>query len=646
MESKEAKNKNKNKSKLKWFILLVFIVLIIIGAVGLLYSKTNSSKEANNEEEYIKQVENYAHLIEEKVSEYLSDYDSYPTWQDIKYSVREINPNVICGVTITDLGNLTLKNCTVYDIEYTGDYIYESVVKKNTNLYIYSYGSEEAKNYNVLDSKKSYGDLIGSYMCDSDNCNGYGVNPHTKDIVVFDDNKYLIANYENTQVKKELQLTGEFKTIDFIYSSKKSYGLFVCKDYSKCAFYSFEGDKLITDFSYGFSDRTLDILLDKGYFSAGVDNDGELSLYILNNKTGVVYKTLNNAISLTTVKVGGDTLYIALGYMDYTGLYTEDFKPFTSESSYFSYAINKDNTITIESEKTFNLYNTKANEIFISKEYKRIVKAVEDYVVVLNNDDNLKIVNLKDEEVASLGKITENLKLHPMISGWYTDNGKYGIYVVVEDTTKDYGTKGAGLEYYYIPTTGETGIIETEGVGGYAKPVLYLYPTDETNVTVTFEKPYLLTTTYPKYNYNWNVFAKENGDLYDKDGKYYYALYWEEKGSTSVDFSEGFYVTKDNAITFLEEKLNIIGLTERESNEFIMYWLPILEKNEKSLVYFELTAERDAYNKLIINPVPDSLLRMAIHIKKVDKEVKIREEKLPTFVRHGFTAVEWGGVNH
>ena len=122
MENKEAKNKNKNKSKLKWFILLVFIVLIIIGAIGLLYSKANSSKEANNEEEYIKQVENYAHLIEEKVSEYLSDYDRYPTWQDIKYSVREINPNVICGVTITDLGNLTLKNCTVYDIEYTGDF--------------------------------------------------------------------------------------------------------------------------------------------------------------------------------------------------------------------------------------------------------------------------------------------------------------------------------------------------------------------------------------------------------------------------------------------------------------------------------------------------------------------------------------------
>ena len=77
-----------------------------------------------------------------------------------------------------------------------------------------------------------------------------------------------------------------------------------------------------------------------------------------------------------------------------------------------------------------------------------------------------------------------------------------------------------------------------------------------------------------------------------------------------------------------------------------MYWLPILEKNGKNLVYFELTDEREAYNKLIIEPKVDSLLRVAMHVKKVDQEVNIKEQKLPTFKRKGFTAVEWGGVIH
>ena len=180
----------------------------------------------------------------------------------------------------------------------------------------------------------------------------------------------------------------------------------------------------------------------------------------------------------------------------------------------------------------------------------------------------------------------------------------------------------------------------------YYKPVLYLYPKDTTEVSVSFEHPEYLLTTYPKYDSSWKVTANSNGDLYDENGKYYYALYWDEQNTNQVDFSEGFYVTKDDAIDFLEEKLTIIGLNDREKNEFIMYWLPILEDNKKSLVYFELTEERESNNKLNIVPEPDSLLRVAIHIKKVNKKTNINEEYLPTFERKGFVAVEWGGVRY
>ena len=62
--------------------------------------------------------------------------------------------------------------------------------------------------------------------------------------------------------------------------------------------------------------------------------------------------------------------------------------------------------------------------------------------------------------------------------------------------------------------------------------------------------------------------------------------------------------------------------------------------------YFEFTEERESYNKLLINPQPDSMLRVVIHIKKVDKKQNIKKQNLPTFERKGFTAVEWGGVIH
>jgi len=177
----------------------------------------------------------------------------------------------------------------------------------------------------------------------------------------------------------------------------------------------------------------------------------------------------------------------------------------------------------------------------------------------------------------------------------------------------------------------------------YDKPILYLYPEKETSVKVYFKNNNLLTTTYPKFNNFWSVNVFPNGDMYDENGNYYYALYWEEKELENCDFKEGFYVGKDDAIGFLEEKLSIIGLNERERNEFIMYWLPVMEKNKHNLVYFELTNEKQTKNKLIIEPTPDSLLRVTMHVKKVNKKTEITEQKLSSFERKGFVAVEWGG---
>ena len=295
-------------------------------------------------------------------------------------------------------------------------------------------------------------------------------------------------------------------------------------------------------------------------------------------------------------------------------------------------------------------------DIVYSIEKTDVVQLLNDAAVIVENN-NIKLYFIETKKEITLGTAMNNYNYSIYGSGYYektTDGLKPGYYIVFESsvTSEDQFEKDAegnilnAYEYYYIPETGEVGKIKTY-MDGYAKPVLYLYPEeDNTKVTITFEKPQLLTTTYPKFITKWSVIANKNGDLYDRDGKYYYGLYWEENGSTEVDFTEGFYVTKENAIEFLEEKLDTIGLNKKERNEFIMYWLPILEKNEKSLVYFELTGERQKYNKLNITPKPDSLLRVAIHVKKVNNKTNIKEQKLKTFKRKGFTAVEWGGVIH
>lgn len=132
----------------------------------------------------------------------------------------------------------------------------------------------------------------------------------------------------------------------------------------------------------------------------------------------------------------------------------------------------------------------------------------------------------------------------------------------------------------------------------------------------------------------------------DANGKNYYALYWEESEPEPVDFSKGFYVTKAEAADFLEEKLTEIGLNDRERNEFIMYWLPKLEKNPQSIVHFSLTENLQRHNRINISPAPDSLLRVRIHIKPVDRQPNLTAQTFAKFERRGFTAVEWGGTEH
>ena len=283
-----------------------------------------------------------------------------------------------------------------------------------------------------------------------------------------------------------------------------------------------------------------------------------------------------------------------------------------------------------------HLYEPNGNELLVNK-FDDILYAVEGKFVLVNDHDEIKIVSDLGNEIYNYGKI----KIGTVNYGLSYKSGA-AFNASNPDAGNEDLDKGC-MELLYDPAT-KTGEVKEHFCGGIAKPILYLYPKKTTKVIVTFEHPEFLDTTYPKYKDRWEVTAKKNGDLIDADGKSYYALYWDEVKVHPVDFSTGFYVTKENAISFLEEKLTYIGLSDRERNEFIMYWLPILEKNGQSLVYFELTEERESYSKIHITPEPDSLLRLVIHIKKVDHKVNIKEEKLTRFNRKGFTAVEWGGT--
>ena len=175
------------------------------------------------------------------------------------------------------------------------------------------------------------------------------------------------------------------------------------------------------------------------------------------------------------------------------------------------------------------------------------------------------------------------------------------------------------------------------------KPVIYLYPEAETDVTVRLDYAGDLTCTYPAYDGAWRVAAAPDGTLTDERGQTYRYLYWEGTDNVQYDFSEGFCVPGSETAAFLEDALVQLGLTRAEANEFIIYWLPQMEQNAYNLISFQSDAYTDAA-KLTITPQPDTLLRVFMAWKPLTSAVEIAPQTLTAPERTGFTAVEWGGA--
>ncbi len=177
-----------------------------------------------------------------------------------------------------------------------------------------------------------------------------------------------------------------------------------------------------------------------------------------------------------------------------------------------------------------------------------------------------------------------------------------------------------------------------------AKPLIYLYPNAESEVSIKLGNSHKISHSYPKYENEWVVRAKPNGDL-TYNNRTYYGLYWEGKNAPKFELDEGFVVKGSDTITFLEEKLAILGLNEREANEFIIYWLPRLENNTYNFIKFASFNVQNEYMPLEINPKPNTLIRVMMVYKKLDNPIEVREQVLaPTPIRNGFTVVEWGGT--
>ena len=175
------------------------------------------------------------------------------------------------------------------------------------------------------------------------------------------------------------------------------------------------------------------------------------------------------------------------------------------------------------------------------------------------------------------------------------------------------------------------------------KPVIYLYPESPQAVTVKLNMQGQITCTGPTYRNGWTVEAAPDGTLMDENGQQYHYLYWEGITQTHFDFSQGWCIKGEDTAVFLKRTLHKLGLTHREANAFLVYWLPQMEQNRYNLICFRQKTYTDLA-KLEIAPEPDTLIRVFMTWQPSEYYVNLKEQLLTTPERTGFTVVEWGGT--
>ncbi len=183
------------------------------------------------------------------------------------------------------------------------------------------------------------------------------------------------------------------------------------------------------------------------------------------------------------------------------------------------------------------------------------------------------------------------------------------------------------------------------------KPAIYLYPVQKSHIQVIHSFKGEILNTYPAYGDKWTVIAEPNGNLLNvKDNRYYKYLFWDGMYSFPAEhyqFKSGFYVKKAEYVTFLQSKLESIGLNENEINDFIVYWLPVMSNYQNCFIHFGINDNIDGSSVLETKPAAETVIRVFMEFTAIDNLANappLPEQILPTFTRKGFTLVEWGGA--
>ncbi len=277
--------------------------------------------------------------------------------------------------------------------------------------------------------------------------------------------------------------------------------------------------------------------------------------------------------------------------------------------------------------------------------------------------------DIKEDDLKEIGKTSGGISVYGFKS---MDNkilkDTYKIYQSLKETSwieesmqEQFGKKSINSleEFYKLNPV----IVFKDALGRYqvmtasvfrepvecGKPVIYLYPQKEMNVSVKVLPTGGFTKVEPDYpDSGWFVSAKPNGQLYNfSDGKTYPYLFWEGKSDVLYNQPQKGFVVKRNELGELFDKtLSAQNLNKQEIDDFKEFWIPKMLKSDKPYFFVTYTSRKfiDRAAPLVISPKPDTVIRVMMDYEPLKNYKEVEKMTFNPIERKGFTVVEWGGM--
>lgn|GEM_PF-1698936 len=185
------------------------------------------------------------------------------------------------------------------------------------------------------------------------------------------------------------------------------------------------------------------------------------------------------------------------------------------------------------------------------------------------------------------------------------------------------------------------------------KPAIYLYPEKPVELTVKVKPQGKITVSDPDHGLTgWRVLASPDGTIVPLNTQYsilntkYPYLYYEAELSKVKTPTEGWVVEKGNLENFFRSILPQLGLNEKESQDFLDYWLVKLSSGEKWFIGLIDRAELDRVEPIEFSVPPDNFIRVRFYFEEIGQSSPPPQApQLPQLPhRSGFTAIDWGGI--